>query len=64
MTRKDYVLIASMIRGVRETESTIDSGQPGVQVLDIMADRFADELACDNPRFNRSRFMLACGVAK
>ncbi len=57
MTRKDYVLIAAALNTAR------------VQVQDTPAEmhgtcaRFiADELARDNPRFDRSRFLKAAGV--
>lgn len=51
MTRKDYILLASHIaNGYREGDITDD----GVLVI-------ADALASDNGRFDRSRFMDACG---
>jgi hypothetical protein len=33
-----------------------------VQALDDVARRFADQYAMDSPRFDRARFLAACGV--
>ncbi len=50
MTRKDYELIARLIRG------------DGLNALsrEDLAEAFADELAHTNPRFDRERFIAAC----
>lgn len=53
MTRKDFELIASTIAG-------LFPGQPGHRLT--VADRFADQLATTNARFDRERFLRACGV--
>jgi hypothetical protein len=56
MTRKDYELIA----GVLKNYLRIDYG---VQcVLEELAEEFADVLATTNPLFNREKFLIACGV--
>lgn len=70
MTRKDYVLIADTIaqmsRDIAQeqfdarayTDKAILSGERlGVYNL---AQRLADQLRNDNPRFDRSRFIDAC----
>lgn len=53
MTRKDYVMIAEVIatswHGSDETQADL-------------ANNFADVLENDNPRFDRDRFLTACGV--
>jgi hypothetical protein len=54
MTRKDYVLIADVIKNLDEC---IDSDG-----LEALADNMADALESDNPRFDRARFLDACGV--
>lgn len=54
MTRKDYVMIADVIKNLDEC---IDS-----YGLEVLADNMADALESDNPRFNRDRFLVACGV--
>lgn len=60
MTRKDYELIAATIASLR------DSGGAGreftTRTVDTTAHRFADALAAENGRFNRARFLRACGV--
>lgn len=52
MTRKDYQLIAQAIADVW-CENTAQL---------YIAESIADALAQDNPRFDRARFLDACGV--
>jgi hypothetical protein len=54
MTRKDYQLIASVLKNF-----TSDGGD--VIERDAMAYDLADALAADNPRFDRQRFLIATG---
>lgn len=54
MTRKDYVMIADVIKNLDEV---MDS-----YALEVLADNMADALQGDNPRFERARFLSACGV--
>jgi hypothetical protein len=56
MTRKDYQLIAEVFANLG-------------QIIDIketvavdLARNLADALETDNPRFDRARFLEACGV--
>lgn len=60
MTQKDYVKFAEMFR----TYST-GEGSGGVyqcpETLEL-AKRTADIFAGDNPRFDRGRYLKACGV--
>ena len=51
MTKKDYVLLASVIKGRR-----------GYKVVDTLAFDIADALQADNERFNRVVFLKACGI--
>lgn len=51
MTRKDYELIARVLRNADEM---IDE-----MALEALAENFADELAETNPRFDRARFISA-----
>ena len=53
MTRKDYKLIANVIA---------TSWWGSSELKNSFANNLADELALDNPRFNRSVFLTACGV--
>lgn len=65
MTRKDYVLIADAVRQSRLV---------GPNVAESTAHRYNEQrantarclayaLGRDNPRFDRARFLEACGVA-
>lgn len=73
MTRKDYILIADAIR---ELLADIERESAPMAVCDRTraclagehlgvrhaASRLADQLRQDNPRFDRTRFMAACGL--
>lgn len=52
MTRQHFELIARVLR-----EAPVD-----IVGWHILVQRFADELAAENPRFDRERFLRACGV--
>jgi hypothetical protein len=55
MTRKDYVMIAEVLKKfVGDMGDVIDRDQI---CLDL-----ADAFALDNPRFDRDRFLVACSV--
>jgi hypothetical protein len=51
MTRKDYVAIAAAIARAQLNQD-----------CQMVADCIADVMARDNPRFDRARFLKACGV--
>ena len=53
MTRKDYVLIAEVIA---------TSWHTSTDTKRTIALNMADALQNDNPRFDRERFLVACGV--
>lgn len=57
MTKRDFDLIARVVRACY-----VDKRFGAYEVLTV-AERFADELAQVNPRFDRARFLQACGVA-
>ena len=67
MTDGDYIAIAFILR-----ESTRKAGQNGwesdharrgfIAAGTNIAMDLADRFAADNPRFNRARFLAACGV--
>ena len=61
MTRKDYVMIAGIIKDANYTASKFNDTR-GAEMLTHIAIELSDELAKDNPRFNRDRFLDACGV--
>lgn len=59
MTRQDYVMIASAIR-----DSLPDEGEAFARrMLRQAADFIADGCKADNPRFDRKRFLTACGFS-
>ena len=55
MTRKDYQLIASVLKNYATEGIPVDD-------RDAIAYDLADALAKDNPRFDRDRFLVAAGV--
>jgi len=57
MTRKDYALIAEILK---------KSGACGVGpfTLDALALSFAQELKKDNPNFKPALFLKACGIVE
>jgi len=68
MTRKDYVAIAAALNGgsivgAPQTCGSADDFMRGAreQAANYIY-RIADVMAQDNPRFDRARFLQACGV--
>ena len=59
MTRKDYVMIAEILKANRED---FVQGDEGMSLLYILSHQIANGLQEDNPRFDRARFLTACGV--
>lgn len=57
MTRQDFEFIAQTLRGIRYPE---DKPSAHKKWQDI-CNRFAEELYHTNPRFDRTKFLLACG---
>jgi len=57
MTRKDYIATSNILETLVATVSDEDLEK----VLDTV-DAFADMFAKDNERFDRTRFINACGV--
>ena len=61
MTRKDYVLIAQAIKNQIEMSIKFEEEESQAGAENIARD-LADALQADNTRFNRARFLDACGV--
>ena len=61
MTRKDYVAIAAALHRTGMA-SRIGKGMNGEQALRLAAADIAATMAADNPRFDRERFLKACGM--
>jgi hypothetical protein len=62
MTKKDFELIARTMRGQIETADAMYE-EHGARALRACCVAFADELEAANPRFDRTRFLGACGAA-
>jgi len=58
MTRKSYEIVASVIRRHRVE----DTSGTGSGMLSMVADSLALVFQADNPRFDRARFFVACGM--
>ena len=56
MTRKDFELIASTIRNMPSHAASLRTAR------ESCARAFADALGATNPRFDKARFLKACGV--
>jgi hypothetical protein len=54
MTKKDYKLIADAIREVQAYPSD-------AYAMRKLAQTLSDKLAQENPRFDRAKFLAACG---
>jgi len=61
MTKKDYVLIARVF--AREVSLAGGDERGRRYILGGIARLLATELEQGNPRFDRQRFLAACGVA-
>lgn len=68
MTRNDFELIA---RAISRTRDELDIRWPGATgtalsgaTLDALAENIANTLAGTNSRFDRPRFLDACGVPR
>jgi hypothetical protein len=59
MTKKDYELIAGVM--ARLSADFTNGGEDTVS-LSLVAQELADVLDTTNPRFDRARFLTACGV--
>jgi len=58
MTRKDYILISDELYAARQ----VDYDKHAVNAVDRIIEGLASIFARDNPRFNRTKFLTACGV--
>ncbi len=56
MSRKDFELIASIIRSMPTHAASLRTAR------DSTARAFADGLRVSNPRFDSARFLRACGI--
>jgi hypothetical protein len=61
MTKKDYIAIARALN-VQLVGWTIAESPDAAKIVAGIADEISDLFAADNPRFDRARFLQACGV--
>jgi hypothetical protein len=61
MTKKDYELIAAAINLVGYANVSNEAAQT---TLNKLARLLAEQLGNDNPRFNRDKFLQACGITQ
>jgi hypothetical protein len=59
VTRRDYELIAASVREVREDQKCEPIDPRGIDI----AETLARHLGGQNPRFDRVRFLRACGFS-
>lgn len=68
MTRKDYERMARMIRDrlaiIRKMDGDSEWRRGAFDALALLARDYADDAERDNPRFDRKRFMTACGLTE
>jgi hypothetical protein len=62
MTRKDFELIAKAIKSAVDYEQTFEDSNTGTRSIAGVAFNLADALADTNDRFDRAKFLKACGV--
>ena len=67
MTRKDYVKFAEMLKQIKIDSNVQGAGYYGLLTFDdlqhnVLAHKTADIFAADNSRFDRVRYLAACGV--
>lgn len=64
MTQKDYIKFAEMFKGRRTYLDEYKPINSDVRLSEMakIADFTADIFQSDNPNFDRSRFLIACGL--
>lgn len=63
MTKKNYELIAGVLRPIAETVVSREPGRDCYTAI-VIAYKFAKILETENKSFDRARFLKACGVAQ
>ena len=63
LSKKNYEAVAAVLAGSKRTGPELDGWDLGYEAHRInIADDLADYFAADNPRFDRARFLKACGL--
>ena len=61
MTRKDYILIAKTMLGIRDQIQVVEDPADSAYLWwRVTVNALADALQTDNERFDRDRFKAAC----
>lgn len=68
MTRKNYIAVAAQFRTRLDSFTRTKPRNEGESIRYValceMAEAMADVFAADNSRFDRSRFLTACGITE
>ena len=68
MTKKDFDAIARALRDARDAALVTAESEGGkrvvTQVFDSLCRDLAPRIASTNPKFDRSRFLIDCGVPR
>ena len=62
MTRKDYELIARVVKRERDSWNENNANPIAIDTCHRFGEGLAYELENDNPRFDRAKFLKACGL--
>ena len=62
MTKKDYILIADVIRTVYEAEHNMLLNHDTSKAIRVLAKMLTEGLARENTRFDKEKFLKACGI--
>ena len=64
MTKKDYVAIPAAVHKAHTQHNGFNVSLRPVQTMSLYAGNLADMLQQENPRFDRARFLEACGTTE
>lgn len=64
MTKKDYMAIAAILKSRRDSLMASTGRVRPEDVIDGITDQMALMMQRDNPRFDRERFLAACGFGE
>lgn len=64
LSRKHYKAIAEIIKTQKDLADIFAGKEFATQRIDDVATGLADHFAKDNPRFDRERFLAACGLTE
>ena len=62
MDEKDFKAVAEIIKAGIDVTVIHSTTEPNTTIKGNIAEKLADYFATQNPRFDRERFMAACGL--